>query len=110
MTIPKAQILLAKIKDSIPYDHTTTEFISGIEDLTKELDSCYTKLRKLQNRPISEIQHGLMNMLEKCCCIYWRERMNRISGDYCPDCCLHGQKAGQVAGQIRIVRGPRTRL
>ena len=108
-TIMNAQRLLAKIKDSIAYDLTTTEFVEAFEGLTEELDQCYTLIRQLQSRPPAEVSHALTNLIEQCCCLYWRERMNSVSGDFCPDCYLHGAKAGMKQGEFRLKLGPKSK-
>ncbi len=107
-TLVNAQTILQKIKKSISYDETTTEFIELTSALDKELDSCYNSLRQIRNRPINEIQHALTNIVEECCCLFWRERI-RDGGSYCPDCCKHKLMTGQSAGEFRLVVGPKRR-
>ena len=107
-TLPRMKQTLQKIRESIPYDETTEEFVSGCDELDKELTICYNSLRQIRNRPINEVQHALTNMVEECCCLFWRERI-RDGGSYCPDCCKHGSIAGTSQGELRLVVGPKRR-
>ena len=107
-TLVSALKILQRIKESVEYEDTTEEFVTETELLDKELDSCYNSLRQIRNRPINEIQHALTNMIEECCCLFWRERI-RDGGSYCPDCITHGSLAGTNQGEFRLVVGPKRR-
>jgi len=107
-TLPNLRTILQKIRESIEYENTTEEFIKSCEELDKSQQMIYNSLRQIRNRPINEIQHALTNMVEECCCLFWRERI-RDGGSYCPDCCKHGSIAGTSQGELRLVVGPKRR-
>lgn len=108
-TLPNARKILTKLRESVEYSDTTTEFFEEIEALDKELEKCYNDLRQIQIRPISEILHGITRMVENCCCSYWRARV-RDAGDFCPDCVLHKDSVSLKEGEIKIIRGLRSTL
>ena len=108
-TIPAAKRTLIKIRDSIEYDHTTTEFVQGLLELDKILEMCYNGLQRLKKpQSRNESEHTLANMLEECCCAQWRARI-RDSGDYCPDCVEHKSMVGTNRGEIIGIVGPKSR-
>jgi len=108
-TLLNAQKILDKLRESVEYSDTTTEFFEEVEALDSELKKCYNDLRQLQIRPMSEILHKITQMVEDCCCSYWKARV-KDAGDFCPDCAKHKGSVSLTTGEIRAVRGPRSRI
>ncbi len=105
MTIPKAQRALSKLRDTIPYDHTTSEGVACFKELDEILEKLYSDISQLQlPTPSSEVQHIASRLLEQCCCIHWIARRISGAGDYCPDCIDHNMSAGLYQGQIRLTK------
>ena len=105
MTIPSAQRTIARLRDTIPYDMTTSEGVACFVELDKILEKLYSDISQLQlPTPSDEVQHIASRILERCCCIHWRARRIKGAGDYCPDCAEHSMSAGLYQGQIRLVK------
>ena len=115
-TIPEAQKILVQLtqaisqntdgrwRDGIP-DHTAG-LILGLDDILKKVHDDLKNFLKPSSK--TESDHTVAKILGMCCCLQWRARRIRGMGDFCPDCEDHGEQAGMVGGEIKIIRPPRS--
>ena len=107
-TIPSLQ---RKVLEALQEEDDIGQIKDILKGLDKEIGECYSSFSQLlgSKKSPNELQHNITNLLEMCCCEFWRIRISG-SGDYCPGCVHHRDSVGLNFNEIRVERKTRFKV